>query len=203
MFLTVGAGSDILQLKRHLTNLDAGIQKRVLVRSVREAANHTRTVSKRSIIDTGGFKSGYVNKRLTASGVQVRDGVVNARVRATTDRWSLITQFSPRYQRRKGKKGPFRQAGSTVVSAQPWRQSREYKKVFLIQSKQGGLIPVLREGKKLRGVYGAAVARELARALDGGYGGTDIMASSGEYLQRRVGHHLMQIANMKNSNYRI
>ena len=58
-------------------------------------------------------------------------------------------------------------------------------------------------GKSLKGVYGAAPARELKRALEGEYSGPDIMQETGRYLEVRMRHHINQAANRHKSSYNL
>lgn len=179
------------------------VQAVIMSRAVNEAADRkARVLAKQSIVRTGRFKPSYIQKQMTVMRASSGSPEPQATVQAATDRWSLITNFKPKYARPKRGRGSWRRHGARVLSAQPWGEQRSYKGVFLI-NKNGRFIPVVRVGKSLKGVYGAAPARELKRALEGEYSGPDIIQETGRYLEVRMRHHINQAANRHKSSYNL
>lgn len=189
-------------LRQAMAGLSESIQKVVMSRAVNEATDRkARVLAKRSIIATGRFKPSYVHERIKTQFARSGSAEPEATVDTTTDKWSTILQFKPRFARRA--RGPWRVYGNKIVGAQPWGESRDYKGVFLIRGKNGRDIPVVRENGKLKGVYGPAPARELKRALERAYSGPDILVETGRYLEVRLRHHINQAAQAEKSRYNL
>ncbi len=149
--------SDLGALARNLDSVKVGLGKQVISRSVNKVAGKGRTLARREVAKSGGFKSAYVGDRVTLGKASAKAGNAFEATITGAGRYTTLAQFRP---------APGFVNGGRFGRARPWGQLRKYQQAFWIKGVNGAQLPVVRTGKgrnHFKVLYGGSVGRELSR----------------------------------------